>query len=44
MRRQMSMMRGLIPFIVALITVITIGAINPSIPTTNQAVVMQVKK
>jgi hypothetical protein len=38
------MMRGLIPFIVTLITVITIGIINPSIPTANQAAVIQVKK
>jgi hypothetical protein len=38
------MMRGLIPFILALISVITIGVINPSIPTANQAAVIQVKK
>jgi hypothetical protein len=38
------MTRGLIPFILAVISVITIGIINPSIPTANQAAVIQVKK
>lgn len=38
------MKRGLIPFIVAIITVAIIGIVNPSIPTANQAAVVQVKK
>jgi len=37
------MLRSLVPFIVALVTVIIIGIINPSIPTGNQTVVAQVK-
>lgn len=38
------MMRTLIPFIAALIAAITIGIINPSVPTANQAVVAGINK
>jgi hypothetical protein len=40
----MSMARGLIPFILALVVVITIGIINPSIPTAPQAAAVLVEK
>ena len=38
------MTRRLIPYIVAIVAAITIGIINPSIPTATQAVVVQVNK
>ena len=37
-------MRGLIPFIIAIVTVAVIGLVNPSVPTPNQAAVVQLDR
>jgi|EndMetStandDraft_5_1072996.scaffolds.fasta_scaffold114595_2 hypothetical protein len=38
------MMRSLIPFIAAIVAAITMGIINPSVPTANHAVLAKIKK